>query len=277
MNRSPCMFKDVGPVLKTMHPIREHLLLYDLEFISYQKSVPDILDTIRADRIFSDCRHILLKPNLVNADPFPVTTSCALCEAVIRYIQSCSNADITIAEGCGDACRETAEVFDLLGYTRLALQYGVQLMDLNVAPLVEKREGRNKLYPVMYLPQIMFETFVLSLPVLKAHSLAQMTGTLKNMMGMLPPKYYSGGGIWKKAMFHHRMQDSIIELSRYRTPDLSLMDASIGLSNYHLGGPECNPPVNRLIAGDDPWKMDRYAAQLLGLNPEKIKHLHQHP
>jgi uncharacterized protein (DUF362 family) len=96
------------------------------------------------------------------------------------------------------------------------------------------------------------------------------------MMGFAPPEHYSGGGFWKKAIFHSNMQDSLIELNRYIVPDLTLMDAGVGLSEYHLGGPECDPPVNRLLAGTDPFAVDQAAARLLGLDPDKIPHI-RHP
>lgn len=69
------------------------------------------------------------------------------------------------------------------------------------------------------------ESFLISVPVLKAHSLAGVTGTLKNMTGLARPKHYSGRyGSWKKAVFHGNMQQSIIDLNRYRTPDLPLIE-----------------------------------------------------
>ena len=32
---------------------------------------------------------------------------------------------------------------------------------------------------------------------------------------------------------------------------LTLLDASIGLAQSHLGGPPCEPPVNRILASYD--------------------------
>ncbi len=248
----------------------------EFPFDSYDISIPAILDHIGADRILNDQETILLKPNLVNDDPFPVTTSPKFCQAVIAYIRACSDARIIIAEGCGDAVLETDEVFRNLKFDRLAREMDVELMDLNHASLVRHTLPENTIFPEFYLPEIASRSFIFSLPVLKAHSLARITGTLKNMMGFAPPKHYSGGGFWKKAIFHSKMQNSLIELNRYIVPDLTLMDASVGLSEYHLGGPTCNPPVNRLLAGFDPFGLDQAAAGLLDLNPDSIPHI-QHP
>lgn len=244
-----------------------------IEFESYETSVTEALDRINARDCLAGQDLILLKPNLVNADPFPVTTSPDFCRSVIQYIRACSSARLVIAEGCGDDLLETNEVFSHLKYDILAREFDVELLDLNHAPLTQKALPYNRIFPEIHLPEIAFDSFILSLPVLKAHSLAGMTGTLKNMMGFAPPAYYGVHGSWKKAFFHRQMQPSLVELNRYRTPDLTLMDASVGLCQYHLGGPVCDPPVNRLVAGFDPVAVDQEAARLLGMEPYAVPHI----
>lgn len=242
-------------------------------FSTYEESIPGLLNRLGASAVFRGQKRILLKPNLVNASPFPVTTSPDFCKIIIQTIQSSSDAEIIIGEGCGDADLETDEIFSILGYDRLAANLGVSLLDLNHAPLTQVHHKNNRLFPTMHLPKIAFESFIVSLPVLKAHSLSRITGTLKNMMGFAPPEHYSGGGYWKKASFHAKMQQSILELNRCISPDLTIMDATVGLCHFHLGGPECSPPVNRIIGGFDPVAVDRKAAELLGLDWKKIGHI----
>ncbi|MDY6855941.1 MAG: DUF362 domain-containing protein [Thermodesulfobacteriota bacterium] len=232
------------------------------------------LDNIGAQEVIAKQSLVLIKPNLVNASAHPVTTSLDCCEAVIEYVSSCSKADIIIAEGCGDMTLETGDVFDILGYRELSRHYGISLVDLNESLLVKLSNRSCPVFPYIYLPKIAFTHFIISLPVLKAHSLSIMTGTLKNMIGFAPPKYYSGRyGNWKKSLFHRDIHQSIIDLNRYRSADLSIMDASVGLAEYHLGGRQCTPPVNKIIAGFNPLEVDRKAAELLKLNWEEIQHL----
>lgn len=248
-----------------------------VKFSSYRDSVKEALDRIDADKIIAKQTLILVKPNLVNASPHPVTTSPDCCEAVIEYIRACSKADIVIAEGCGDAFLETDEVFGLLGYRDLAKRHAIELIDLNHAPLKKLQKKNFAVFPEIHLPEILFRSFIISLPVLKVHSLCDFTGTLKNMIGCAPPQYYSGQyGTWKKAAFHQNLHRAIMELNSYRSPDLSIIDGSIGLAEYHLGGAQCDPPINKIIAGFDPLEVDRHAAELLGLNWKKIHYL-AHP
>lgn len=247
-----------------------------IDFCSYHESVAEALDKIDARNTLAKQSSILIKPNLTNASPHPVTTPAVCCEAVIEYIRSCSKATIVIGEGCGDAFLETNEIFDLLGYRKLARRHSVTLVDLNTSPL-RKLENKNcPVFPEIYLPEIAFTHFIISVPVLKAHSLSMITGTLKNMIGFAPPKYYSGRfGGWKKSVFHKNMQQAIIDLNRYRSPDLSLMDASVGLAEFHLGGRHCLPPAKKIITGSNPLEVDRQAAKLLGLDWKRIPHLAQ--
>jgi len=245
-----------------------------VDFNSYHESVSEALDAINAGKTLAKQTSILLKPNLINASPHPVTTPAACCEAVIEYIRSCSAANVVIAEGCGDAHLETDEVFDLLGYRNLAKRRGATLIDLNHAPVRKIENKHCSVFSEIYLPEIAFTHFIISVPVLKVHSLAQITGSLKNMLGFAPPKHYGGGfGGWKKSVFHKNMQQSIIDLNLHRCPDLSVMDASVGLADFHLGGRHCTPPANKIIAGYNPLSVDRRAAVLLGLDWQQIPHL----
>lgn len=244
------------------------------EFSSYRESITKVLDEIGAAEVLAKERQILIKPNLVNASPFPVTTPVACCEAIIEYIRTCSDAEIVVAEGCGDAVLETDQIFSRLGYEELVEKYNVSLLDLNHAPLAKKYNPNCRVFPDMMLPEIAFSHYIISVPVLKAHSLATITGALKNMMGFAPPQYYSGSyGTWKKAVFHNQMHQSIDDLCCYIQPDLSIVDASVGLADFHLGGNQCNPPVNKIIAGFDALEVDRKSALLLGIDWRDVPHL----
>ena len=248
--------------------------LVNIDFESFEKSVTDALNAIAAHKQIAEQSAILIKPNLTTASPHPITTAPECCEVIIEYIRKYSKAEIVIAEGSGDVKYETDEIFENLGYTAMAEKQGVPLIDLNYGPVKKLNNPDCPVFPEMYLPEIAFNHYIISVPVLKAHSLAGMTGTLKNMIGFAPPKYYSGRyGIWKKAVFHEKMQESVIDLNKYLVPDLSVMDCSIGMAEFHLGGPQCDPPIKRIIAGYNPWKVDREAAGLLGLDWNNIGHI----
>lgn len=244
-----------------------------LEFETYADSVHQILEKISAGPIIAKQKQILLKPNLVTDSPYPVTTSPLYCGAVIDYVRSQNpEAEIIIAEGTGDPKLKDMKIFEALGYTKLARQKQVRLVDLNREPVKKLENPRCRRFPEFYMPEIAMSGFIISLPVLKVHTLSAFTGTMKNMMGFAPPSHYSGGG-WNKAAFHRGLHEAIYDLNCYRCADLSLMDAVVGMADSHLGGRKCDPPAGKLVAGYDPVAVDRICAELLGRDWKKIGHL----
>lgn len=246
-----------------------------VDFVSYTASIPEVMDKIGASSILAKQKQILIKPNLVEIIRFPVTTSAESIAALIDYIRSCSGAEIVVAEGCACPGNDTAEVFELLGYTRMAREKDVRLLDLNDHDLVKLSLPGCRVFPHYYIPRIALDSFILSVPVLKRHSLAEVTLTLKNMMGFAPPSHYQQGGHWKKSFFHRYMHQAIIEMNAYRSPDMTLLDATVGMAEYHLGGAQCEPPVNKLVAGTNPVEVDKTAAAFLGVDWRKVAHIAQ--
>ncbi len=244
-----------------------------LPYQSYAATIPILLERIGAPSILARQRRILIKPNLVNDAPPPVTLPVAACAALVRCCRRWSRARIVIAEGTGEKHLTTEEIFAVHGYDQLARQENIELVDLNEAELIELSDKRNQIFPTFMMPRLVMESFVLSAAMLKAHSLATVTLSMKNMIGVAPPAYYQRGGHWKKSAFHRQMQQSILELNRYRRPDLAFIDASVGLSDYHLGGPTCDPPVGKLLAGFDPVAVDAAGADLLGVPWRQVEHI----
>jgi len=248
--------------------------VFSLDFIDWQKSVCTLLETAGFAKHLDLKRPILIKPNLVEALKPPITTPVELVAALIDYLRKQSpDLEIIVGEGCGSLQYDTEHAFDLLGYTSMGRQKNVKLLDLNKAPLARLSNPGCRRWPEMHLPQLVFDCYLISVPVLKAHSLAGVTLTLKNMMGLAPPRYYQQGGHWKKAAFHHRIQEAVLDLNRYRTPDFTILDATVGMQQAHLWGPTCKPPPNKLAAGFDPAAIDAFGANLLKKDWRSIGHI----
>jgi uncharacterized protein (DUF362 family) len=258
--------------MQGVHPQKAKVIAE--KFVNYTESAAHCMFAAGLPAILEQDRPVMLKPNLVNASPHPVTTPPAFCEAVIVFVRRHTAAPIVIAEGCGDADLDTPQIFDRLGYWELAQRHDIELLDLNEAALTCRADDTCRQFPEMWLPEAVFTHVLISLPVLKAHSLCRFTGSMKNMMGLAPPQHYAGHhGTWKKALFHENLDNAICDLNRYRSPDFTVMDATIGLADFHLGGARCDPPVNCILAGTDARAVDRQAAALLGLDWRRVGHL----
>ena len=244
------------------------------EFTSYPFSIPRALDTIDAGEILARKRYVVLKPNLVNHNPHPITTPAACVEAVIDYVREHSGARIVVAEGSGDG--NTRRAFRELGYEEMAARKDVELLDLDAHPWVRVENPHMRFLKEFHIPKPLLDAFLVSIPVLKAHSMAKVTLCMKNMFGIAPARI-NGSSAYKKAKLHRRDNDAlhryILELNQYRKPDLCVLDATIGMATAHLWGPQCDPPVNKILASTDPVAIDARGAELLGFDWRCIGHI----
>lgn len=245
-----------------------------MPFTNYADSIKAALDAVGAGPVLQQQKRIVLKPNLVNDEPHPITTPPECVEAVIDYCRAHSDAQVAVAEGCGGL--DTMKAFRTLGYVDLARRKRVELVDLDSEETVLLENNTLKCLPQFHMPRFVQDCFLISIPILKAHSMSQVTLSLKNMFGIAPAKYYAGPG-FRKAQLHgkraHDVHRYIVDLNRYRKPDLSVLDATLGMAEAHLWGRRCSPPVNKVLAGLDPVAVDAVGARLLGFDWRRIEHL----
>lgn len=254
----------MNQVLRTSHTLVA-------PFKDYHTTVARLLDEAGlANAIHAVGKPVLLKPNLVSDDAPPITTDVALTQAVITYLrEELGDWPLIVGEGTALADQETDQVFKALGYTRL----NATLVDLNHQPLKHLTRPDCSRWPEMWLPEVVFDSFLISLPVLKAHSLSKVTLSMKNQLGLAPPSKYQQGGHWKKSAFHERIEEAIFELNRYRCPDFVLLDAKRGMAQAHLWGPEVSPPPMKLAASFDPVAIDALGAKWLGIPWQQVGHI----
>jgi uncharacterized protein (DUF362 family) len=237
-----------------------------VKFYDYTRSVNRALDLIDTPARLPQQGLIIIKPNMTNSSPPPVTTSVAAVEAVYRYCRAHTKAEIAIGDGCGSG--RTEDVFTALGYSALAGKYGLELIDLNEAETVLLKDKNALQLKEFHMPRIVQKAFIISLPVLKDHSFTKTTIAMKNMFGLAPGKFYAGG--WNKSKLHNPSTDkSVVDICRYKRPDLSIVDASIALTGMHLS----KKKIGLILAGFDPVAVDAVGSELLGHDPRRLPYL----
>ncbi|MEE9543886.1 MAG: DUF362 domain-containing protein [Thermodesulfobacteriota bacterium] len=248
--------------------------LYATRLGSSATSVALLLDAASLPERINKSSRVIIKPNLVEALQPPITTPVGLVSSIVEYIQSNSpGVEVIIADGTGSLDYDTAHVFRELGYAEAASRLRVRLIDLNNEELVSLQIPGLKRWPEFYLPKLVMESFLLSVPVLKAHTLAGVTLTMKNMVGLAPPSHYQQGGHWRKSSFHTDIDEAVYELNRYRTPDFTVLDATVGMREAHLWGAHLDPPPGLIVAGSDPVKIDAFGASLLNRDWREVGHI----
>jgi len=212
---------------------------------------------------------VLLKPNLVTRSPPPVTTDVGMVAAVAKWCREVTSATIVVVEGSGEG--ETHRNYRHLGYRAVPAD---DFIDLDREEVVEYAHPGAERFRKIWLPGILSQGFLISIPVLKDHSMAGVTLSIKNMVGALPASRYGGYWAFKKSSVHNGdLYQAIADLARYRPPDLALIDGRIGMKGSHLSGTPCSPPKRVLLGGRNPWAVDAKGAWILGWSWERIGHL----
>lgn len=239
-----------------------------VHFTDYQSSIPKALDLIETAARLPQEGLIIIKPNLTNSSPPPVTTPVAAIEAVFLYCKERSKAQIAIGEGTGQG--RTGDVFRALGYTDLAKKHDIELIDFNQAEAVLLENSEAFQLKQLYMPKIALDAFIISVPVLKDHSFTTTTIAMKNMFALPPARFYSGS--WNKSKLHSPSTDkSVVDICLYKKPDLSVVDASTVLKGMHLAGTE--EKLGLILASFDPVAIDALGSELLGHDPRNLEYL----
>ncbi len=205
---------------------------------------------------------IALKPNLVVARPASsgATTHPELVGAVIEYLKQNGFSNLAIVESAwvGDS---TTRAYKVCGYEDLSRRFSIPLVDVKKDQYVAKKAGG---ITIEMSRQVLESDFLISFPVLKGHCQTNLTCALKNMKGCISDT--------SKRQFHSLgLHRPIALLNQVKAADLVLVDGICGDLDFEEGG---NPvQMNRLIAGIDSVLIDRYAADLLGFEPEEVPYI----
>lgn len=187
---------------------------------------------------------IFVKPNIV----FPLSeksgqiTRHRVVRALIESLRDrYRGVHIVLGEGTA-AGTVPAENFSVSGYTALAREYGIELLDLD---RVEHLPVKWK-YGTLKLPKVAFERTYVNLPILKQSSAAVISGAMKNQKGLLLPEV-------KKAFHRWGLHEPIARLNALVRPDLTILDTS----NLFRG--------DVLLAGDSTYEIDSLVTRILGI------------
>jgi uncharacterized protein (DUF362 family) len=211
----------------------------------------------------------IIKPNIcadVVKTGFAVT-DVKVVEALINLVlKEDGNLSIKILESDSES-KFADEAFEKFGYKSLEKKmresgFDVSLVNLSHSPTVPvKLDGLYFKDPE--LPNLIAGSeYFVSVAVAKTHYLTFVTGTLKNLFGLLPRK--------DQSFYHTNINEVIVDLNRLVRPDLCIVDARVGLEGWE--GPKTRR-LNTFILGRKSVSVDATMARIMGFNPEKIRHL----
>lgn len=243
------------------------------------------------DTVLNGKQRIMLKPNLVAPDP-ACTTKPEVIGALAEIFKA-AGKDVCIAEGSAAAdgfnfknnvqyrTQKTEIldpmqqfVFDRLGYTALAKELGIPLINLHLGEMKELKLENGLLFDKITVHKSVAETDLLcSVPMMKTHVLATVTLGMKNLIGVYPGSvYYSV----RSFLHDHAAENNspgiayeIVDMVRASKMGLTVVDASMAMEG---NGPSDGEVVKMdlIIAGTNPLATDMVAASVMGFEMHEI-------
>jgi len=188
------------------------------------------------------------------------TTDPRIASAVIDYIRDRGGdeIDITIGEADASAMR-TKYAFTMLGYTKLAQEKAVKLLNLCDCEKVEKEVVVNHRKFTLPVAEPMLNTdLLINVPKLRTHRLTNVTCGLKNMFGAI--------AVPRKIVYHPNLNEVIVGINKLVKPHLTVVDGVVALGKNPIR-------MGLVLASEDQLAVDVIAARVMGYNPQRIRHM----
>ena len=211
----------------------------------------------------------IIKPNICTGEDktgFAVTDVEIVKALMNMVLKEDRNLSIKIVESDSES-KFANEAFEKFGYKSLEREmrnsgFDVSLGNLSRSPTVQvKLDGLYFRNPD--LPDVITgPRYFVSMAVAKTHYLTFVTGSLKNLFGLLPRK--------DQSFYHTNINEVIVDLNRFVRPDLCIVDARVGLEGWE--GPKTRR-LDTFILGRNPVSVDATMARVMGFQPRRIRHL----
>ena len=253
-------------------PKRSRVVILRMD--GYVQSIQDsLLRGLQLFRLDVKGKTVVLKPNLVDYIPGnAINTHPILVVAAAECFRELGAKQVIAAEGPGHQ-RDTQLVLCESGYESLLRESRIRFVDLNRDELTSvnlsaEYSGLKRLW----LPRtILGGDFLVSMPKVKTHHWSGITLSMKNMFGVVPGNKYG----WPKNILHwHGIQESILDLSATIPVHFVIADAITCMEgNGPLNG--SSRQLGCVVLADDPVAADATCARLMGLEPDRVPHIHE--
>ena len=239
---------------------------------NYQQDLAALIyESLREFNLPMKGKTVLLKPNLVGLDPLGVTnTHPAVVAAARECFLRLGASQVFIGDGPA-MDRDTEGILESVRLRDYTGPLTGTFVDLNVDDVehVTLKTHASRLKE-LYLPKTALGVdFLVSMPKLKTHHWAGVTLSLKNMFGIVPGSCYG----WPKNVLHWAGIDrAILDINAAARPDFAIVDGILGMEG---NGPVQGTPKSCgvLVLGNDPVAVDATCCRVMGLMPERLKHL----
>jgi uncharacterized protein (DUF362 family) len=243
--------------------MKSKVVVFSTRSSSVLDCMKGILEELEWGKHLAEGASVVIKPNL----SWPgkdrasyANTSPEVLDALIKVLLERTDR-ITVGESDGTRF-SVDECFEASGYAEVITRNGVRWVNFSKAP---SEPVRLAILQDFELPvDLMHCDVFITLPKLKTHALTYFTGALKNQWGCIPR--------YDRILLHKQLDELIVELNSLLKPTLSIMD---GIWAMEGRGPVNGRKVklDLLLGSRDPVALDVSAMRLVGLDPQKARHV----
>ena len=246
----------------------------------YRKKTKSLQKAIELSNAFENLtgnEKVFLKPNIVYWSRVPdypkygVVTTSRIVEDTIILLNEIGIKDITIGEGIVVSDPKDYELahhaFESLGYNRFKKKYGINVLNVFERPFEKIDLGDDIV--LNFNTDALNCDAIISLPVLKTHSEAKISLSLKNLKGLIdiPSR--------KKCHTPDTERDLNFYLARLskKLPPVTAIIDGIYLNERGPGYDGQMKRSNLLITSSDMFSADKVGSCILGYNPSDVLYL----
>jgi uncharacterized protein (DUF362 family) len=188
------------------------------------------------------------------------TTDPQYVSAVIDHLREIYGDDVEIQLAEADAsAMKTKYTFPILGYTTLAEQKKVKLLNLSEDAVQEKEIQVNGSKIALKVPKSLLQSdLFINMPKLKVMRATHISCAMKNLFGAIAYP--------RKVTYHPQLAETIVAINTVLKPNLNLVDGLVALGRFPV-------KLNLIMAGTNTFAVDWTAAQIMGYKPSGIKFL----
>ncbi len=245
----------------------------------YRKKIKSLRRVVELSGAFDDLRgdeKVFLKPNIVfwSKQFFPaygVVTTSRIVEDTIILLKELGIKDIIIGEGTVTMdpkdFKTTHHAFESLGYNRFKEKYGIKVINVLERPFEKLDLGDN--IQLNFNVDALNSDLIISLPVLKTHSQAKVSLSLKNLKGLIdvPSRKKCHTPDTEKDLEFY-----LCHLPKKLPPVIAIIDG-IFTNERGPGYDGVMRRSNILIASSDMLSADKVGASVLGYYPSDVSYL----
>ncbi len=200
---------------------------------------------------------VLVKPN-IGWDRRPEQAADTNPEVVRAVVEAAYEAGAKKVLVLDNPCNPAKRTYYRSGIARAAKRAGAEVLFLREGDLVKKKIGGEFLKEWEVYRQALEVDRIIDVPIVKHHSLAGATISMKNLMGLI-------GG--RRGYLHRQIHTAIVDLTQFFRPTLYVVDAYRVLKAHGpVGGNLADVALKkRVLVTSDPVGADYWGAKLLGL------------